>query len=502
MKNPNLKPEEHSYFHNWISVIGGIFSVIFAVVLIILFGLDIFGGEVNPYLEGFTYLIFPFFLILSLLLIPLGALRERKRRQLRGYVRRFPRIDFNDPRHQKWAFVTIAVVTLFLLFSAIGAYRAYQFTESTEFCGLMCHSVMEPEYTAYHHSPHARVACVECHIGEGAGWYVRSKLSGAYQIYSSAFNLYSRPIETPIKNLRPAQETCEQCHWPEKFFGAIEQEHEYFLPDETNSEWKTRMLMFVGGGTPPYGKGEGIHWHMNIKNKIYYVATDEKRQEIPWVKKIAPDGTETVYVAEGTGYDAANPPAGEMRKMDCMDCHNRPSHVYRAPVRAINEALHAKAIDATLPFIKREAVEALSVDYATKEEAAAKIREKIEKFYTAKYPELIATRKADIDQSIQGILDVYKINFFPEMKVSWKMYPDNIGHWSFPGCFRCHDGSHRSQDGQVITQDCNACHSIIAQGPVDSMEFDAKGLEFKHPEDIGEVWKEMKCHDCHTGGNA
>ena len=174
----------------------------------------------------------------------------------------------------------------------VGSYKAYEFTESVTFCGKLCHQVMEPEFTAYQHSPHARVACVECHIGPGADWFVRSKISGSYQIYSVLFKKYHKPIETPVKNLRPAQETCEQCHWPRQFFGAVEQNRHYFLSDEANTEWKTRMLMFVGGGIPPFGKREGIHWHMSINNQVQYIASDEKRMVIPWVKKIGSDRRE------------------------------------------------------------------------------------------------------------------------------------------------------------------------------------------------------------------
>src|SRR3989338_891437 len=299
--------KQESYFQNWISVIGGILSVFLFAVLLFLFILDFWSKQVNPYLGAITYLILPIFLVASLLMIPLGALRERSQRHKRGYVRKFPQIDFNNPLHQKLAFTTIGVITLFLLFTMFGTYHAYEFTESVTFCGKLCHQVMKPEHTAYKNSPHARVACVECHIGPGADWFVRSKLSGTYQVYSVLFKKYHRPIETPIKNLRPAQETCEQCHWPRQFFGAVEQDRQYFLSDEANTEWQTKMLMLVGGGIPPYGKKEGIHWHMNISNEVHYVATNGKRQVIPWVKVVGADGKEEVYVSEDSGYSVTKP---------------------------------------------------------------------------------------------------------------------------------------------------------------------------------------------------
>ncbi|OGW82154.1 MAG: hypothetical protein A3G33_10520 [Omnitrophica bacterium RIFCSPLOWO2_12_FULL_44_17] len=497
MDSENRAP---SYFRNWISVIGIIFSIIMFVTIASLFLLDFLFKVDNPYLGIVTYMVAPAFLIFSLILILVGAWIERTQRHKRGYVRRFPVIDFNNPTHQKWMYTAWGVITMFLLFSAIGIYRVYNFTESNTFCGRICHTVMKPEYTVYHNSSHARVTCVQCHIGHGAEWYVRSKLSGAYQVYSVLANRFSRPIETPIKNLRPAQETCEQCHWPQQFYGAVEQDHHYFLPDETNTQWKTRMLMFVGGGTPPYGKREGIHWHMNISNKVYYIATDEKRQTIPWVRRIGMDGKEEIFVDEESGYTAQNPPKGELRTMDCMDCHNRPSHIFKSPTDAVNEAMTSGTISASLPYIKREAVKALVGKYASDEEGVKKIQNSLEGFYQKKYPLIWSGQKDKIDQAIKTIVGLYQMNFYPEMNVSWKVYPENIGHFISPGCFRCHSGRHKTADGRMIATDCTSCHAIIAQGAPGAMETKVEGLEFKHPDQaVGEAWKDMPCFDCHTG---
>ncbi len=386
-----------------------------------------------------------------------------------------------------------------MLCTIVGIYKAYEYTESVAFCGVLCHDVMQPEHVAYQNSPHARVTCVQCHIGPGVGWFVRSKLSGTYQVYSVLAKKYRRPIETPIKNLRPAQETCEQCHWPQKFFGAIEKDFQYYLSDEKNSQWKTRMLMFVGGGDSPLAKRGGIHWHMNIKNKVYYVASDEKRQVIPWVKVVSPDGEEKIYVDEESKYSADKLPAGEVRVMDCMDCHNRPSHVYKAPDKAVNEAMASGAIDSSLPYIKREAVKALTQDHLTHEAAAESIKNSLEKFYQKNYPEVWSGSQKTISQTIQSVIRIYQTNFFPKMKVSWKEYPDNIGHHIFPGCFRCHDEKHKTNDGKVLSRDCTICHAIVEQGPPDSMEKNTDGLPFRHPDGDDESWKELNCFDCHTG---
>jgi hypothetical protein len=500
MSSEETKRESRNYFRNWISIAGKIFSIICFVIIACLFLLDFFLLQKNPYLGILAYMVVPGFLVVSLLLIPVGALIERARSRKSGYIPKFPIIDFNNPLHQKWAYTTWAVVTVFLLFSAIGIYKAYDFTESNTFCGRICHTVMEPEYTAYHQSSHARVNCTHCHVGSGAEWYVRSKLTGAYQVYSVLAKAYSRPIATPVHSLRPAQDTCEQCHWPQKFFGSIEQDHDYFLPDEANTEWKTRMLMSIGGGSASGGEKEGIHWHVSPENKIYYVATDKKRQAIPWIRKVGKDGKEEVFVEKGSGYTAGKPPQGEMRLMDCMDCHNRPSHSFRDPSKIVNEAMASGAIDKTLPSIKHEAVKALTGKYATHDEATQKIPELLKIFYQTKYPEVWAKQRNVIEKAAQAVIGIYKVNFFPTMNVSWKEYPNNIGHLIFPGCFRCHDGNHESLVGRKISNECTQCHAIISQGAPGALETQVDGLEFKHPDPaVGDAWKEMQCNECHTG---
>ncbi len=259
------------------------------------------------------------------------------------------------------------------------------------------------------------------------------------------------------------------------------------------------MLMFVGGGMPPYGKRQGIHWHMNIKNKLFYIATDEKRQVIPWIRVVHPDGKEDIYVDEESGYTAQKPPEGEMRVMDCMDCHNRPSHIFRSPAEAVNEAMTTHAVDRSLPFIKREAVKALVGDYPDQEAGNVAIKDRLEKFYQKNYPAVWMEKTETIRRSIQTVVEIYQTNFFPKMKVSWKKYPDNIGHFIFPGCFRCHDDTHKTAEGTALPRDCSTCHAIIEQGSPAALEKNTDGLPFRHPFNEDESWKEMNCSDCHTG---
>ncbi len=380
--------EAPSLLRNWLSTAGIILAASSFFAAVCLIAIDSFLGFSNPYLGILTYLIAPAFLVAGLLLVAIGAIKERRRRRrlAPGEVPRFPRLDLNLPR-QRRVFIGASVATfVFLMLTALGSYRTYEFTESVAFCGTTCHTIMKPEYTAYQESPHARVACVQCHIGPGASWFVRSKLSGAYQVYATIADRYPRPIPSPIKNLRPAQQTCEQCHWPRKFYGAAERVIPHYLPDEHNSPWTIRMLLHIGGGDPAFGPAGGIHWHMNIANRIEYVATDSQRQDIPWVRLTDARGRVTVYQSTVSPLTAAQLAAARPRAMDCIDCHNRPTHIYNAPATSVNLAISTGRIDSTLPFIKRQAVRALTGQYATTPDALRGIAASLAAFYDSAYP--------------------------------------------------------------------------------------------------------------------
>jgi nitrate/TMAO reductase-like tetraheme cytochrome c subunit len=388
---------------------------------------------------------------------------------------------------------------LLLLFSAFGSFKAYEYTDSDQFCGTVCHSVMTPEYTAYQNSPHAHVGCVKCHIGSGADWYVRSKITGAYQIYSVTFNKYSRPIPTPIKNLRPASETCEQCHWPKAFYSKMEKVKNYYLSDEENSKMSLLLSINIGGGNEESGVTSGIHWHMNIANKVTYIATDEERQVIPWVKIKFLDGKETVYRSTSAKLPADKMKAENMRTMDCIDCHNRPSHIYNPPATSVNNLMASALIDPQLPYAKSISVQALETEYSKKEIALDSIKTIIEDFYSSNYPDIAANKKSQIEKTVQEVQKIYSRNYFPEMNVSWHHFPNNIGHLYSPGCFRCHDGKHVSSDGKIIPKDCNICHTILSeQIGNEKPEFSVTGVEYRHPVDVGNSWKTLLCSDCHS----
>ncbi len=485
-------------FYNTVSISGAGIAGLSFVAILFFFLVDYFVESSTPYLGIINYLVFPITLLSGLIMVPIGMWREHHRRAKFHDLPSLPRVDLNVPHHRRMVVLSVSTIGLFLLFSGVGSYKAYEFTESTAFCGKTCHTVMEPEYTAYQHSPHARVTCAGCHVGSGAGWYVQSKLSGAYQVYSVLFKKYSQPISTPIKNLRPARETCEQCHWPQAFFGNKQDLRVHFMKDEQNTRWAYNLLVKIGGGSPQLGHTSGIHWHMNISNKIEYYAADESRETIPWVRATNAKGEVTVYSADPALMSDGQIDPTKIRLMDCIDCHNRPSHIFQSPNIALNRIMNNGLIDMTLPSIKATAVEALTPEYSTKEAALASIDSTIRAFYDGNYPGLAQQRRPAIDNAIQRVQEVYGQNNFPYMKSSWRAYPDHIGHYLSPGCYRCHDGLHQSSEGKTITRDCNACHLIIEQGDgKEVQQVDLKGLEFVHPIDIGEAWKETSCHECH-----
>ncbi len=484
-------------FFNPVSFVGAAIAAISFGLILFLFLLEAFAGHQKPYMGIIAFVILPGLLIIGLAIAVVGMVFERKR--VHVSEDRFPRIDLNNPHHRSMFGFFSGLTIILLLFSAFGSYQAYEFTESVQFCGEICHSVMKPEYTAYLFSPHARVSCAQCHVGSGADWYVKSKLSGAYQVYSVLFNKYSRPIETPVRSLRPAQQTCEQCHWPKHFFAEKQVVKNYFLSDEKNTEWWISLLMKIGGGNNESGPTSGIHWHMNISNQINYVATDSQRQIIPWVQSKRSDGTVITYTLSDGSVTDEQLKSGEMRKMDCIDCHNRPTHIYRPPNESINEAMTLGWINPRIPSIKATALEALVRPFATEEGAMDSIGIFVREQYAHRYPEASRTMKADIDTAIERLKKIYSRNFFPEMRVSWKHYPNNIGHLYYPGCFRCHDGKHVGDNGKILSRDCNACHVILAQKlDRERLHLSLEGIEYRHPVDIGDAWKQMDCSDCHN----
>jgi len=317
-------------------------------------------------------------------------------------------------------------------------------------------------------------------------------------------DIYPRPIPTPIENLRPARETCEECHWPQKFYAQKFRRETHYLTDKNNTQWDISLIMKIGAEHPALGLREGIHWHINPDVRVDYVAAEEERMKFPWVRYTnLRTGDEIIYQDRKAPLSDTELKKKKVRTMDCMDCHNRPSHLYRSPSFFVNDAMRAGEIPVELPEIKSLAMKICESEYATEEQAMNAIGIGIEKFYGENYPAILEDKKNLIEQATKGLQKVYSKNIFPEMKVRWSAYPNHIGHLEFDGCFRCHDDSHVSKDGEMIRKACDLCHIINAQGVPGQMEYaePEKTLEFRHPEDIGDAWKEMLCSECHAGLN-
>lgn len=487
-------------FYNITTLIGAAIAAVSFGLILFLVLIESLAQSPKPYMGIIAFVILPAFLLLGIGILVYGIVREHRReRQGKPHGLHLPSFDLNNP-HQRTAFTFFAIgVIMLLLFSAFGSFKAYEATDSDQFCGETCHKVMAPEFTAYQYSPHARVGCVKCHIGPGAGWFVRSKLSGAYQVYATLFNKYPRPIPTPIENLRPAQETCEQCHWPQHFYSEKVLRNSYYLSDSANTRWMIELLVKIGGGNVEAGPTSGIHWHMNISNEVIYAPADTQRQVIPWIRAKHPDGTVVIYRNTDLGISDDSVKGLKTRRMDCIDCHNRPTHIYHPPARSVNHVMSLGWIDAGLPEAKSTAVAALETQYATQQDGLDSIRLLIQEKYRTAYPAIAAAKNDAIERMVEEVQRIYSRNYFPEMRVSWKKFTDNIGHLYYPGCFRCHDGKHVSEDGKVLTRDCNVCHTILAQKFAgDTAKVALGGIEYRHPADIGDAWKETNCSDCHN----
>lgn len=522
--NPSQQQKSPSLLRNGMSLTGAIIAGFTLANMLSMLLAVMLGMRPNPYFGIFAYLLFPAIALIGLILIPIGMLRERRRR--RGSV--LPTaIAASLDLSQRSVRRTLLGMTCFSLFfvtiTAGASYHAYHFTESSSFCGLTCHEPMKPEFTAYQHSPHAQVECASCHVGSGATWFVRSKLSGTHQLWSVVRSEYPRPIQLPIKNLRPVREACEQCHWPEKFYSSQYKTFTHFGSDEKNTPHQVQMLIKTGGGGAEYGKPTGIHWHMNIANRVEFVATDKLEQTIPWVKVKNGDGR-TVEFFDKTS--TLNPKLiGNMPRetMDCVTCHARPAHKFRPPVEAVDHALEAGKLDISLPYLKKQSVKVLTRTFATTDAANEGIANDLDTFYRTRYPQVYKDKLAQVKAAIATLQAIYQNNIFPYMRVDWKTYPDNIGHLYNPGCFRCHDGNHVSSDGQVISNDCESCHTILGppEAPKPMLRAASRGgaqnaekdgvkaaqaedgspiamvkTTFKHPK---ELEKQNNCDSCHTG---
>jgi nitrate/TMAO reductase-like tetraheme cytochrome c subunit len=476
-------------FRNWLSWSGMVLAASALFAFCLLFAIDLIASHPNPYIGILAYLIAPLFFLLGIFLTLVGAIiRWRtRRRAVQAAEPLAIKIDLSRPRDRRilalFGFGSVG----FLFVTALGSYETYQYTESVGFCGKTCHLPMTPQFVAYQHTAHASVECVACHVGPGAAAYFKTKLNGVKQLYHTVRNDFGRPIYLPT-DMRPAQAICEQCHWPKKYVGNVDRTFQHYLSDEKNTPFAVRLLLNVGGGDPSNGPVGGIHWHMNIANKIEYIATDEQLLKIPWVRMTNAQGVTSEYRDPDFKDDLSK---YQVRQMSCLDCHSRPAHKVHTPNEAVDLALMTGRLDPNTPWVKSKVVAALVKPYSTRAEAEQGIANDLR----AAYPD-----PAQANTIVSVAQAIYRENFFPEVKVDWRTYPDFVGHKNWNGCFRCHDGKHVTADGNssIKASDCKSCHLILAQGSGEALQqINPKGHDFVH---IDAPYTEFSCTDCHTGG--
>lgn len=439
---------------HWLSLLGVALVTTAGISWLFVLPLQVRGHADNPYVGIVVFLILPIIFFAGLALIPIGVYFSKRRiREGMG--------DATFDRKAAWRRLAWFFGVTTFLNIVIGTqvtYRAVEHMETPQFCGASCHT-MHPEMAAYQNSPHSRVECVECHVVPGAKGWVDSKAEGTRQLIETIFNSYHRPIPSAIESGRlvPARETCENCHWPQKFGGVRLRVFSKYAEDETNTRTQTVMMMMIGGN-----KISGIHGaHLGPGVQIRFAAADPARQSIPWVEyRNSAGGDAKVFLSSDAKPDSVK--ALPTHEMECVDCHNRPTHTFDLPEGAMDKAMARGDIAVTLPYIKKKGIELLKANYSRRDEAASKLPAELTSFYQQTYPDVYRQRSHDIDLAAQAVLAIYDRNVFPDLKVTWGTYPNNLGHTDFPGCFRCHDGSHATAEGATITQDCNTCHEPLA----------------------------------------
>jgi hypothetical protein len=439
---------------HWLSLFGMFLVATALITWVFVLPLHARGQHPNPYIGIVVFIAVPICLLAGLIAVPVGLYLARRR--IRDHL---VSTGFDRRRAVRRLALFLGVTTL--LNVVVGTqltYRAVERMESVQFCGQSCH-VMAPQ--ARHHavSPHARVSCVDCHVAEGARGWIESKAAGSRQLIDVALNRYPRPVPSPLASGRlvPSRETCERCHWPEKFAATRLKVITRFAPDEANSETQTVMMMMVGGT-----RSGGIHGkHFGSGIEISFVPADAERQSIPRVEyRNALTGERRVYRAADAAPEGT--PAGQKVLMQCVDCHNRPTHTFGLPDAELDLALAGGWLPTSLPYLKKVGLDALHASYASSAEAAQKIPDTIASYYRQSYPEIYAARSADIQSAGRHIADIHGRNVFPDLHITWGTYKNNLGHTASPGCFRCHDDQHTTADGRTITQQCSSCHEVVA----------------------------------------
>ena len=449
-----------------LGVMGMAMVTISITLMVIGLVMDMMGLVENPYAAIATYMLLPGVMVAGLVLIPVAAYFRRRQWYKYGIAKDHLAINLSDHKHRKFlvGFIVLTVINVSIL--GIIGYEGYHFTESPYFCGVVCHQVMAPEYTVYQRSPHAKVKCVECHIGSGASWFVKSKISGLRQVLAVLTDSYSRPIPVPVEHLRPARDTCEECHWPSKFHGKKVKIFTHFTNDDQKDPIVNEMALHIGGRNPQTGAFEGIHWHVSDNNKVTYRANRE-RTKIAKVMVQRSDGTSDEFVSQEITEEPGE--EWEWRVMDCIDCHNRPTHVYDMPEERVDFGLLSKKINPNIEGIREDSLRAIKHPYDSREEATKGIPEHLMKLQMLRGEELAKKNEQDIRKAADFLVQVYLQNVWPEMKIDWGTYRSHLGHPNPDtyeggsteyGCWRCHNDDHVNAQGDNISQDCDLCHDF------------------------------------------
>ena len=439
-----------------LAIAGAVITTVTAVVFIALVIAVAMGLLDNPYAGLVVFVALPAVFVLGLLLIPWGMwLQRRKLLKNPSADVEWPILDFRRPAVRRTTLLIAALTAVNLVILLLAGYGSLHWMESPTFCGQACHTPMHPQFTAWQDAPHSRVYCTDCHIGEGARAFLHYKFVGVRQLYHVITNKIPKPIPG-VADMRPALEICGNCHWPNRGSRERVRVIREFADDEPNSETTTILQMHVGGPGQPTAVGRAIHWHADPRLTIEFIATDKERQTIPYVKVTDAQGQVKEYVTEGT--TAEQLAQGERRTMDCITCHNVVAHrIAPTPERAVDEAIAAGRISRKLPFVRREGVKLLKADYPSTEAGLQAIDQGLRSFYAPGS----AVNSGELDQAVEAMRTLYRRNVFPIMKVTFGVYPDNVGHITSSGCFRCHDGGHAAKDGTTINADCEYCHKQI-----------------------------------------
>ncbi|EKD41814.1 MAG: hypothetical protein ACD_73C00512G0001, partial [uncultured bacterium] len=409
-----------------LGLLGVTLTTICATLMIIGLGAELLGVFTNPYLSAIIFLILPGGMVAGLILMPLAAYLRRRRWKKHGIEKQHLQINLSNHKHRLFIIGFIVLTSINFVILGTISYEGYHYTESNHFCGTLCHQVMEPEYTVYQRSPHARVECVSCHIGSGADWYVRAKISGLRQVAAVMLGTYNRPIHAPIEHLRPSRETCEQCHWPEKFTGKKIKTFNHFTNENQTVPEKTNISLHIGGHNPKTDAFEGIHWHVSKDIQVSFLAVDDKRTSIARVRVKRPDGSVDEYIKDDIEVPAEK--ENNWREMECVDCHNRPTHIYQSAEEVVDFGLLSKKINPEIAGIREDSLKVIQKAYVSREEAQKELANNLLKLQSERNPELAQTYSKDILSAGDYLLKQYLGNIWPEMKIDWGTYKSHLGH--------------------------------------------------------------------------